>query len=71
MAGASWAQGGGDEALLRSLADHMGTFKQLLDLSTHAEMDALCQRYAGVYRFARLLEALAGGLADGSIPVPD
>ena len=65
------AHGGGDEALLRSLADYMPTFKQLLDTCTSAEMDALCERYDGFYRFAKLLEMLAGGIADGSIPVPE
>jgi hypothetical protein len=28
------AYGGGDEELLMSLADYMGTFKQLMDMST-------------------------------------
>jgi hypothetical protein len=65
------AQGGGDEALLMSMADHMGTFKRLLDTCTGAEMDTLCDRYGGFYRFAKLLEMLAGGIADGSIPVPE
>jgi hypothetical protein len=65
------AQGGGDEELLMSLADHMGTFKQLMDLSTGEEMNVLCQRYDGFYRFANLLERLAEGIADGSIPVPE
>ena len=65
------ACGGGDEALLMSIADHMGTFKQLLDTCTGAEMDALCERYDGFCRFAKLLEMLAGGIADGSIPVPE
>jgi hypothetical protein len=65
------AQGGGDEALLLSMADCMGAFKQLLDTCTSAEMDALCARYDGLYRFATLLERLAGGITDGSIPVPD
>ena len=65
------ARGGGDEALLVSLAGHMGTFKQLMDTSTGEEMDALCQRYDGFYRFAKLLELLAEGIADGSIPVPE
>ena len=54
-----------------SLADHMGTFKQVMDLSTGEEMNALCQRYEGFYRFAKLLGRLAEGIADGSIPVPD
>jgi hypothetical protein len=65
------AHGGGDEALLMSMADYMGTFKQLLDTCTGAEMDLLCERYDGFYRFAHLLERLAGGIADGSIPVPE
>ena len=65
------ARGGGDEALLRSMADHMETFKLLLDTCTGADIDALCERYDGFYRFAQLLEQLAGGIADGSIPVPE
>ena len=65
------AQRGGDEALLMSLADSMGTFKQLLDTCSGADMDALCERYDGFYRFAQLLERLAEGIADSSIPVPD
>ena len=65
------AQGGGDEALLLSLADYMPTFKQLLDTCTGAEMDLLCDRYDGFYRFAHLLERLAEGIANGSIPVPE
>jgi hypothetical protein len=65
------AQGGGDEALLLLMADYMPTFKQLLDTCTGAEMDMLCDRYDGFYRFAKLLERLAEGIADGSIPVPE
>jgi hypothetical protein len=65
------AQGGDDEALLMSMADSMGTCKRLLDTCTGAEMDALCDRYDGLYRFAKLLEMLAGGIAAGSIPVPE
>ena len=61
------AQGCGDEALLVSMADYMGTFKQLLDTCTGANMDALCARYDGFYRFAKLLERLV----EGSIPVPE
>jgi len=49
----------------------MPTFKQWLDTCTGAEMDMLCERYNGFYRFATLLERLAEGIADGSIPVPE
>ena len=41
------AQGGGDEALLMSMADDMRTFKQLLETCTSTDMDALCVRYDG------------------------
>ena len=41
------AHGGGDEALLLSLADYMPTFKQLLDTCTGEDMDTLCERYDG------------------------
>jgi hypothetical protein len=64
------AHGGGDGALPVSLADHLGTFKQLMEISTGADMNALCQRYDGLDRCANLLERLAEGIADGSIPVP-
>jgi hypothetical protein len=63
--------GVGDEALLLSMADCMPTFKQLLDTCISTEMDMLCERYDGFYRFAKLLEMLAEGIADGSIPVPE
>lgn len=35
--------GDGDKALLVSLADHMGAFKQLMDIATGEEIHALCQ----------------------------
>ncbi len=63
--------GGDDEELLVSMSDHMGTFKQLLDSCTSQEIDELCQRYDGFYHFAKLLEMLAEGIANGTIPVPE
>ena len=56
--------------MLRSMADHMSTFKPLLDTCNREEMDLLCQRDDDFYRFATLLETLAQGIADGTIPVP-
>jgi hypothetical protein len=43
---------GGDEELLRSMYDHMSTFKQWLETCSHREKGILCQRYNGFYRFA-------------------
>lgn len=64
------AGGGGDEEILRTMSDYMAPFKQLLDMSSRQEMDLLCQQYAGFNRFARLLEQMAQGIADGSLTVP-
>jgi hypothetical protein len=64
------AHSGGDEALLRSMADSLGTFKQLLETCTSAERDTLCDPYDGCSRFATLLERLAESIANGSMAVP-
>jgi hypothetical protein len=36
--------------------------------SSREEMNELCERYDGFYRFAQFMEEFARGLADGSIP---
>ena len=64
------ASGGGDEELLVSMYEQMGAFRQLLDTCSREEIDSLCQQYDGFYRFANLLENLAQGIADGTIPLP-
>ena len=64
------ARGGGDEELLQSMYDYMPAFKELLDISTKAQMDELCERYDGFYRFGKLAEMLAQGIADGHVEVP-
>ena len=61
------SRGGGDEDLLASMADHMGTYKRIMDNSTEDELHELCQRYDGFYRFAKLLEMIAQGIQDGKI----
>jgi ABC-type transporter Mla subunit MlaD len=55
--------GGTDERVLAAMADHMPLFKQLLDTSTQAEMNALVQTYPAFGRYARVLERLAARLA--------
>ena len=64
------AYGGGDEELLLTMSGQMATFKEVMDSSSKAEMDELCERYDGFYRFGKLLERLAQGIADGNIEVP-
>jgi hypothetical protein len=61
---------GGDTELLQKSFTHTATFKQLLDTTTHEQMDALCELYPGFYRFAKLIENIARGIRDGKIKVP-
>jgi hypothetical protein len=64
-------QGGGDiELLAAGFPEQTTAFKELLDTTTHEQMDALCELYRGFYRFAKLLESLAQGIQDGTIDVP-
>ncbi len=62
--------GGGDHELLTSGFTHMATFKELMDMSSSDQMNALCITYPGFYRFAKLIESIAQGLHDGTISVP-
>ena len=64
------SRGGGDEELLMTMADHMATYKQIMNSTTEEELNDLCHRYEGFYRFSRLLEMLAQGIDDGSISAP-
>jgi len=63
-------KGGGDEQLLKGMADYMGLFKKILDTSTQAQREELCSLYPGFLRFAKLLELLAQGIHDGVIVPP-
>ena len=63
------AGGGDDESLLLSMADYMDTFKGVMDSSTKDEMDELCDRFCGFYRYGKLLEAVAQGIENGMIRV--
>ena len=63
-------KGGGDAEILQDMYDHMATFKKLMDMSTQTEMDVLCAKYEGFYRFAMLLENMAEAIRDGHLKVP-
>ena len=58
----------GTKQMLMTLYDYMDSFKQVMDTTTKVEMDYLIQQYDGFYRFAKLLEQMAQGISDGSIP---
>jgi len=60
----------GNEQLLRSIYDYMEGFKLILDSADKIQMDWLINQYPGFFRFAKLLELMAEGIANGSIEVP-
>lgn len=60
-----------DEAnLLQSCYDYMDVFKWVMDSTSRIQMDYIFQQYYGFYRFTKLMESLACGIADGIIDVP-
>lgn len=67
----------GEAQLLQTWYDYMDTSKRVMDTSkrvmdstSHIQMDYICQQYDGFYRFAKLMERLAQGIADGIIDIP-
>ncbi len=59
-----------DVAILTGMSDHMADFKDLIDTAKPGVMDELCQRYPGFYRYAKVLERIAGAIQSGAIKVP-
>jgi hypothetical protein len=62
------AHGGGNEALLRSMAEAMGTCTPWVAPCPGADMDARCAWDDGCCRMAPRLAHGAAGIADGRIP---
>lgn len=60
----------GDAELLQTCYDYMEAFKRVMDSTSRIQMDYIFQQYDGFYRFAKLMERLARGIADGIIDVP-
>jgi hypothetical protein len=61
----------GDEvAVLTELFDYMPGFKYLLNIARPGDMDELCERFDGFYRYAKILEDVAAGIQSGEIKVP-
>lgn len=61
---------GHDEfTIFGEMFDCMPGFKLLLD-SGQGTMDELCRRFAGFYRYAKILQTVAAGIESGDIQVP-
>jgi len=56
--------------IMAAMADHMPAFHQLLSTAQPGDIDQLCRKFPGFYRYAKTLEALATGIQSGAIPVP-
>ncbi|MDX7992319.1 arylsulfatase regulator [Xenorhabdus littoralis] len=59
-----------DAQLLKTCYGYMDVFKQVIDSASTAQQDDICQQYIGFFRFAKLMEKLAQGIAEGIIDVP-
>lgn len=59
-----------DVAILTVMSDHMTDFRHLIDTAKPEVMDELCRRYPGFYRYAKVLENIAGAIRSGAIKVP-
>ena len=57
---------GGMEQLLLHMYKYMPDFKRILDTAAPGDMDMLCEQYPHFYRFAKLMEQLAEGIAAGN-----
>ena len=62
--------GGNEVGVLTGLTSYMNDFKVLMDSTSRTEMDLLCERYDGFYKYAKILENLASGISSGKIQVP-
>src|SRR5688572_22614311 len=64
------ASGMQETEILPAMEEYMADFRYVMMHASGREMDALCDEFAGFYRFAKILETLASGLASGEIRVP-
>jgi hypothetical protein len=62
--------GNDDLTILGEMFDYMPGFKRLMDTAEPATMDELCRRFAGFFRYAKILEMVAAGIQSGTIKVP-
>jgi hypothetical protein len=56
--------------ILRAMAEDMRRLPPLMVTAPGPEMDTLCAEFTGFYRFAKILETLASGIAAGKVKVP-
>nr|WP_106441015.1 arylsulfatase regulator [Yersinia pseudotuberculosis] len=60
----------GDAQLLQGYYDYMEAFKRVMDSASKVQIDYIGLQYPRFFRFAKWMELLAQGIADGAIKVP-
>ena len=61
--------GANEVEIFMGMADHMADFKILLDAG-EGTLNDLCARLPSLYNYAKILENIATGIANGDIVVP-
>lgn len=56
--------------IISAMAEYMPDFHRLMVSTSGPAMDSLCAEFAGFYRYAKIIETLASGIASGKIKVP-
>ena len=62
--------GATDISIFVAMSDLMPAFQQLVTISGHSGMSELCSKFSGLYRYSKILEHMADGVATGVIKVP-
>ncbi len=61
--------GANEVQIFMGMTDHMADFKLLLDAG-EGTLNDLCARLPSLYNYARIMENIATGIANGDIVVP-
>ena len=69
-AGRLFRAGKDDTAVMVAMIDQMPRFKELVEALPPTDLEELARRFSSFRRYARILEALAGGIQSGAIKVP-
>ncbi len=56
--------------IIAAMKDCMPDFHDLITGMSSTAMNALCREFAGLYRYAKIVETIAQGIASGQISVP-
>jgi len=64
------AQGMQEAEIFAAMSESLPDFHHLIVATSPSAMDTLCSEFAGFYRFAKIIETIAAGIAAGKVDVP-